>query len=294
MKVSAKIWFWPALALACPLTGLSAESLNETREMAADGSVIVENMAGSVEFSVWDEARVEIRGELGGDVEEVEISESRKGIHVKVRHKTSIKHIDDTDLYLRIPVTASVEVESVSADVDVNGSAGDSIVVNTVSGDVEVGASPQWLEIRSVSGDVEFEGSVSRSTVETVSGEISLSGASGEVKISTVSGDVSLVASEVGRARLESVSGDLKLNLAVSDGGRLTADSMSGDLVLRLPTDQQASFSTQTYSGDIQSDFGDVVRSSKGPGSALEYHEGNNGASIRLETFSGDVHIRRQ
>ena len=69
---------------------------------------------------------------------------------------------------------------------------------------------------------------------------------------------------------------------------------MSGDLVLRLPTDQQASFSAQTYSGDIKSDFGDVSRGSKGPGSALKFHEGNNGASIRLETFSGDVHIRRQ
>lgn len=294
MKVSAKNWIWPACALLFPLSGLSAGSLNEMREMAADGSVVVENIAGSVELSVWDEAKIEIKGELGDDVKEVEISESQKGIHVRVIHKADIKHVDDTDLYLRIPVAASVEVESVSADVDVNGSAGESIVVNTVSGDVEALASPQRLEIRSVSGDVEFEGSSSRSAVETVSGEISLNGVSGEINVSTVSGDVSLVADEAGRARFESVSGDMKLKLAVSDGGRLTCDSMSGDLVLRLPASQQASFTAQSYSGDIRSDFGKAISGSRGPGSTLEYHEGDNGATIRLESFSGDVHIRRQ
>jgi DUF4097 and DUF4098 domain-containing protein YvlB len=294
MKVSAKNWIWPACALLFPLSGLSAGSLNEMREMAADGSVVVENIAGSVELSVWDEAKIEIKGELGDDVKEVEISESQKGIHVRVIHKADTKHIDDTDLYLRIPVAASVEVESVSADIDVNGSAGESIVVNTVSGDVEVLASPQRLEIRSVSGDVEFEGSSSRSAVETVSGEISLNGMSGEINAITVSGDVSLVADEVGRARFESVSGDMKLKLAVSNGGRLTGDSMSGDVVLRLPASQQASFTAQSYSGDIRSDFGEAIRGSRGPGSTLEYHECDNGATIRLESFSGDVHIRRQ
>jgi DUF4097 and DUF4098 domain-containing protein YvlB len=294
MNISAMNRIWPVLILFLPLTGLSAESLNETREMAANGRVIVENMAGSVKFSVWDKAKIEISGELGDDVEKVEISESAKGIHVRVHHKPDIRRIEDTNLYLRIPVKASVEVESVSADIDVDGSEGDSIVINTVSGDVDADAAPQRLEIHSVSGDVEFEGQTSRSMVETVSGEISLRGVSGEVNVSTVSGDVSLIADEVDRARFESVSGDMKLDLAVNDGGRLTSDSMSGDLVLRLPAKQQASFTAQTFSGDIRSDFGDAARGSNGPGSVLEYDEGNNGASIRLESFSGDIHIRRQ
>jgi len=285
---------WPALALIFPLTGLATGSVNETRAMAADGHVIVENMAGSVEFSVWDEAKIEINGQLGGDVEKVEITESAKGIHVRVRHKSGIKRVEDTNLFVRIPVAASVEAESVSADIDVDGSRGKSIEVNTVSGDVEIDSSPQRLEIHSVSGDVEFEGATSRSSVETVSGEITVNGVSGEVNVSTVSGDVSLIAQEVGRGRFESVSGDMKLDLDVSDGGRLSSESMSGDLVLRLPSKQQASFSAQTYSGDIRSDFGEAARGSKGPGSVLEYHEGSNGTSIRLDSFSGDIHIRRR
>jgi DUF4097 and DUF4098 domain-containing protein YvlB len=284
----------PLIALSIPLTGLSAGSVNEMREMAADGRVIVENIAGSIEFSVWDEAKIEISGELGDDVERLEITESADGVHVRVHHKSNLSRVDDTDLYLKVPVAASVEAESVSADIDVDGSKGESIVVNTVSGDVDADASPQRIEVHSVSGDVEFEGAASRTSIETVSGEITVSGVSGEINVSTVSGDVSLKTLDVDRGRFESVSGDMKLELAIGDGGRLSSESMSGDLVLRLPSTQQASFVAQTYSGDIRSDFGETARGSSGPGSILEYREGNNGTSIRLESFSGDIHIRRQ
>ena len=285
---------WPALALLFPLSGLSGQKLDETRDMAVDGHVLVENMAGSVELTVWNKAKIEIKGDLGDDVEKVEISATDNGIQIRVRNQRKRSDIDDTDLYLRVPLGASIEVETISADVDVNGSAGESVVLSTISGDVEVEASPRRLEIQSVSGEVEIAGSVSRSSVETVSGDISLSGVHGEIEISTVSGDVSLVAEEVDRGRFESVSGDMKLDLAVSDNGRLVSESMSGDLVLRLPEAQQAGFVIQTYSGDIRSDFGESVKVSKGPGSVLKYHEGNNGALIRLESFSGNIHIRRQ
>jgi DUF4097 and DUF4098 domain-containing protein YvlB len=285
---------WPALALLFPLTGISGENLDETRDMAADGHVLVDNLAGSVEVAVWDKAKIEIMGELGDDVEEVEISATDNGIQIRIRNEQNRHDIDGTNLYLRVPIAASIEVETVSADIDINGSEGESIVLNTVSGDVEAQASPRRLEIQSVSGEVEFEGSVSRSSVETVSGDISLGGVHGEIEISTVSGDVSLVAEEVDRGQFESVSGDMKLDLTVSDSGRLASESMSGDFDLRLPAAQQAGFEVQTYSGDIRSDFGESASVSKGPGSVLKYREGSNGALIRLESFSGDIHIRRQ
>jgi DUF4097 and DUF4098 domain-containing protein YvlB len=294
MKRFTNFLAWPAFALLLPITGLSGEKLDETRDMAADGLVMVENLAGRVELSVWNEAKIEIKGELGDDVEKVEISATDNGIQIRVRNEPKGHNIDDTDLYLRVPLAASVEMETVSADIEINGSEGESIVLDTVSGDVDVQASTRRLEIQSVSGEVEFNGSTARSSVETVSGDISLSGVDNEVEVSTVSGDVSLLAGNVGQGRFESVSGDLTLELAIVDRGRLVSESMSGDLDLRLPGAQQAGFSVQTYSGDIRSDFGEAVEISKGPGSVLKYQEGNNGAMIRLESFSGDIHIRRQ
>ena len=67
---------------------------------------------------------------------------------------------------------------------------------------------------------------------------------------------------------------------------------MSGDVKLSLPTSQQAEFTAQSFSGDIHTDFGDSARVSKGPGVVLEHRTGENGAKIRLESFSGDISIR--
>jgi DUF4097 and DUF4098 domain-containing protein YvlB len=283
-----------AVAMMVPIAGFSGEDIDETHKMPADGLVQVENLAGIIEFVTWERSEAQIRGEVGDDDSEVEITSTSKGVQVRVHNRKGDRHIEDTDLYLRIPETASIEANGVSVDITVTGSRGENIQLNTVSGDLQVDATPGRMELHSVSGDVEFEGSTSRSSTETVSGEITLVGVSGEISISTVSGDVSLEAGETSRGRFESVSGDMILDLSLEDSGRLTCDSMSGDVKLRLPASQQAEFTAQSYSGDINTEFGDSVRVSRGPGVMLQHSEGDNGAQIRLESFSGDISIRTQ
>ena len=281
-----------AMAVMLPVTAVSSEEIDKTLNMSNDGLVQVENMVGIIEFSGWDRSEVQIRGEAGDDVEEVEITSTATGVKIRVHNRSGKRNIEGTNLYLRIPQSASIEADSVSADITVSDNLGERILLNTVSGDLEIDASPELLEMHSVSGDVEFRGTASRSSAETVSGEIALVGPSGEISINTVSGDVSLEAGEVSRGRFESVSGDMTLTLSLGDGGRLSCDSMSGDVKLRLPASQQAEFTAQSYSGDINSEFGSSTRVSKGPGQMLRHKEGDNGAEIRLETFSGDVYIR--
>jgi len=280
------------VALLAPVVVVHAEEIDRTLGMSEDGLVSVENVAGTVEFVTWDRAEVQIRGETGSSVEEVEISSTSGGVQVRVVNRKGERRVDGTDLQLRIPEAASVEAETVSADITLSGNRGESVSLRSVSGDLEVEASPQRLDVQSVSGDVEFEGSATRSSFETVSGEIVIVGASGEVSANTVSGDVTLEAGEVHHGRFEAVSGDLILSLALADGGRLACDSMSGDVKLSLPSSQQAEFTAQSFSGSIHTDFGQSARVSKGPGVVLEHRAGDNGAKIRLESFSGDISIR--
>lgn len=282
-----------AFALALPFTAAAGGEIDETLAMAADGLVAVENVAGKIEFDAWDRAEVQIRGETGNSVEEVEINSTPSGVEVRVINRKGERRIGGTELYLRVPETASIEAESVSADISVTGNRGENLILRTVSGDLEIDASPQRMELQSVSGDVEFEGSVPRSGIETVSGEIVVVGAYGEINANTVSGDMSLEAGEVNRGRFEVVSGDLVLSLSVADDGRLTCDSMSGDVRISLPDDQQGNFVAQSLSGSIHSDFGKSSRVSRGPGVVLEHQEGRGGAKIRAESFSGDISIRK-
>jgi hypothetical protein len=65
-------------------------------------------------------------------------------------------------------------------------------------------------------------------------------------------------------------------------------------VVLMLPASQQAEFTAQSYSGGINTDFGKSSSVSRGPGVMLQHREGDNGAQVRLETFSGDIVIRAE
>ena len=292
-RIAGRPAAWLAAALfLLPAAASAGQEIDATLAMPADGLVRVENLAGHVELAAWDRAEVQVRGEAADDVEEVVVRETSNGVLVAVRNRKDQRNIKGTDLYLRIPAGARIEAEGVSADFRVKGSRGESIDVRTVSGDLEVEAETARLDLHSVSGDIGFSGRAARTTVEAVSGDVTLSGVDGEIKASTVSGDLSLVGGELSRGQFESVSGELRLELALAGEGRLSCDSMSGDVELRLPASQQANFSAQSFSGTIRSDFGEVGRVARGPGSMLDAQVGSNGARIRLETFSGDISIR--
>jgi DUF4097 and DUF4098 domain-containing protein YvlB len=281
------------LLLMMPALAVAADDIDSTQKMPGDGLVRVENLAGGVEFTTWDRDEVQVRGRVADDVEEVKIETTANGIRVEVRNKRNRRQVDPTYLHLKIPSGASIEAESVSADLSVSGSRGESVTLDTVSGDVEVEAMSTRIDIASVSGDVEFEGAAERISAESVSGDVVLIGVRTEVEASTVSGDVTLEGGIINNGRFETVSGEINLVLELADGGRLDCDAMSGDISLRLPADQQAAFTAQSYSGEINSEFGDPRRNSDSPsGQILKAKAGDNGARIRLETFSGDISIR--
>ena len=98
-----------AVAMMVPVAGFSGEEIDETHEMPADGLVQVENLAGIIEFVTWERSEAQIRGEAGDDVIEVEITTTSKGVQVRVHNRKGDRHIEDTDLYLRIPETASTD-----------------------------------------------------------------------------------------------------------------------------------------------------------------------------------------
>lgn len=274
-------------------SAVAGTSVDETRSMPADGRVQVENLAGSITISGWDRNELHLTGDLGDGVEELEISESAQGVSIVVRNRQNQRYVDETDLELKVPAAASVIAEGVSSDIDISGMDGGSFDLSTVSGDIDVSASASRVEIESVSGDVSWSGASPRTSVETVSGEIEIDGVAGEVEITTVSGDVELEAGVVSIARFETVSGDIRATQSIADGGRLSADSMSGDVTIRLPSDQKGDFAAQTFSGDIRTAFGEVNRSSRGPGRRLEHREGSGGAIIEVESFSGDIRIEK-
>jgi len=282
------------LTMAAPVSAQALTDIEENRPISSDGRIQIDNMAGSIKVSSWDKPEVEVRGQLGDRVDELEIAEISGGLRIRVLNQNNQRRLDETHLRLQVPRGVSLELESISADITVQGLDNSSILAGSISGDIDIAADSGQLEVESVSGDVTFFGKALCVTIETVSGEIDAQGVEDEVRVTTVSGDLVLQGGAVSLGRFETVSGDLELNLQVTDGGRLNADSMSGDVTLVLPGSQQAEFMAQTFSGDLRTEFGVVSSESGSRGRSLEFTAGNNGASIRIESFSGDARLSKR
>lgn len=280
------------LLMLAPVTAFAGKPVDESWDLDADAMVSIENIAGSIEIRGWDLNEAQLTGELGNSVEELEISASDSSLRITVANRNE-RNVDNTKLMLMVPSGAGIDASAVSADIEVSGMNNEKVSASSVSGDVGVNALSRRISIESVSGDVEFGGETERISAESVSGDIDLSGISGEVSATTVSGDMELQGGLFDSCKLETVSGDMTVSAEISDNGKLRAESMSGDVTIILPASQSGVFKAQSFSGRISTDFGSVDHAKHGPGSHLKYVAGNGDAEVRLESFSGNIKIKR-
>ena len=283
------------MALAFISAGMTAQAgqdVSESRSVDADAYISVSNAFGEIIISGWDRNEVSIEGTLGEKVKELIIRETGGGLQIEVknpRHTFSYNDNQqdlDTDLELKVPEGARLEVESVSADISVTAVAGGHLGVSSVSGEIELQVQSDHVEVESVSGDIDYRGSSSVTSIESVSGEIMITGVDGELSASSISGDIIVEAGELSDAGFETVSGEVEITSSLSSNARVSVESLSGDVILNLPGSTSARFEASTFSGDISSDFGD--RDSEG---SMEFTTGDGSARVRLESFSADIEI---
>jgi DUF4097 and DUF4098 domain-containing protein YvlB len=289
-------------ALVAAPAAFAASPINQTRPLAADGQVSIENVKGRVTVRTWDRPEVRITGSLGAGVEKLAIEGDASDLRIEVRYPKNgggwfgwggDGDSEPTLLEINVPAKASVSVDAVSANVDVAGTGGRRLTLASVSGDVLVrGARAEEASFESVSGDVDAEVDSTNVSAETVSGDLLLKGRiGGRVSLDTVSGDATLVAGPVERLTLSTVSGDGHLSAGLAASGGITADSVSGNVDLVLPRDTSARLQIDTFSGGISSPVGEVQTEEYGPGKSLKARLGAGSGSIRLESFSGNVRV---
>lgn len=281
----------------------AATPINETRPLSAHGRLEIENLKGRIEVRAWDRNEVKIEGSLGAGVEKLEITGDDDNLAVRVRYPKSgglgffsgSDKSEPSELRLMVPRQAELEVEAVSADVDVEGMASGEMAIDSVSGDIKVVGAPRQASIDSVSGDLNLILNSPQVSTESVSGDIDLRGRlGGEVHVETVSGDVEVNGHESAVSRLSgaTVSGDVRIGTGLAKGGRIELESVSGNLTLRLPANLSAAVRGESFSGDLVAPGAQITRPKHGPGSSFEHRYGGGDGEISLETFSGDARLQ--
>lgn len=290
-----------ALYVACG-TAFAGTPINETRAVNADARIDVSNVKGAVTVSAWDKAEVAITGTLGDGARKLSIEGGADHLTIKVEAPDrqgwfswgADSRMGDTQLDIKVPKAAEMKIEVVSADVTVSGVGGRALNVDSVSGKLRLDSAAKEVEIASVSGSIDLSGQATRAHLETVSGDIRSRGLGGQIKFETVSGDINAENGSYREVNAGTVSGDVNLRGKPDTSARTEVETMSGDVHLYLPADASTRLRASSFSGTIRSDFGSVKSEDHGPGSSLDASNGSGDGQVKIETFSGDIEIRRQ
>lgn len=251
-------------------------------ELRAGQEVAVANIVGDIRIEAASGRRAEVtavkRAGRRGDPDDVEIraEETSQGVRVCVRYPSdrwqsgdgwrcgdrqggsNREYQNDTrvDFVIRLPAGVLLDAKTVSGDVNARGVTADA-EVTTVSGRVTVdGFRGEQLEARTVSGDVELR----------------------NIRGQTVQG--------------ETVSGNVSYDGPVDRQGRYEFKSLSGRVLVLLPEGSGADLRASTFSGRIRLPEVPLSDVSMRRNSRATARIGDGGASLWLESFSGDVEVR--
>jgi DUF4097 and DUF4098 domain-containing protein YvlB len=288
-----KTTFLVLVVLAAAGMAQADRMVDETRPLAADGRVEISNISGKIEIIGWSGDGVSITGKLEDGVEELAISSggNRLSIEVELEHRP--RNNGSAYLTIKVPTTADVDVETVSADISVDGVMGE-LQLESVSGRVEVTGETRSVEASSVSGDVIATSTSGSSELESVSGDIIVRRATGRLEADVVSGNIEIESGNLDSFDAETVSGSIFCGASPTDRGRFTIETMSGTVEMVVSSAINADFYIETYSGSIKNDIGPAPKRTDeyAPGKELRFTNGSGGARISIESFSGSVKIR--
>jgi len=272
----------------------AAENVNRTLDAAEDGDIYISNVAGSIEVNGWSRSQVEVTGELGNGVEELIFERDGNDVNIRVKLPRNSFRNGSAELVINVPEASSLQVHTVSADIDVEDVTGEQ-ELESVSGDITTAAYASEMEAESVSGDIEIEGDNQSSSFSfhTVSGDIEVENLSGEIRLESVSGDISTINGEFTRAIGNTVNGDIVFHVGLLDGGRMDIETINGEVDVDFGGPVSARIDIETFNGAIRNCFGpESVRTSKyAPGRELSFTEGGGAGRVTIETMNGNVRI---
>jgi hypothetical protein len=240
----------------------------------------INTISGQVDVRAGEGSTIRLHATKHGSrqtVENTRIEASQDGNRVRIQTKADksgllnlSRNVSSVDYDVVVPRDCEVHIESVSADVRVEG------VYNAV-------------HTRSVSGDVVLVGISGDCQVTTVSGDVSGNGVVGALSLRTTSGDTTIGDSQLRHFNLNSVSGDFSIDTPLTPGQHYLAKTVSGDLQLSIPPGTGATVQMKSVSGDVRSDLpAEIIKQGR------RHWQGRingGGANVGVSSVSGDLRI---
>jgi hypothetical protein len=286
------------LAATLALTPAAAQG-RDTRPPQTDQTVPVSrgsrldvsNFAGEVIVRTWDKdtLRVVARHRQG-----TRVSIRPGSAAVAIQSSTSSGPSGSVDYEITAPAWMPVRVEGTYAFITVEGTHAD-VSAENVRGDIVIKGVTGAVTARSIEGEVIVEGARGRIAASSVNEGVRVADASGEITVETTNGGIALSGVESASLEAATVNGDITFDGRTTDRGRYRFTSHNGDIVMSLPETANATITVRSYQGDFRSSLalkGPPVAEVRG-GRRVSYTLGTGSAEVEVETFSGDIRVRR-
>ena len=222
----------------------------------------VYEVAGAPLLVIWDGSTLQVShlkdkdGSLWESVKSFGLDKGRRSARISIS----------------VPATTGINASTVSAEALINGVRA-RVKANTVTG---------VITLDDITGNVD---------ANTVSGDIECHGLEGDFTGNSISGALTVQASRLGQIRLNTVNGDITLDL--TDGrAQIQSNSVSGDLTVRIPAGGGYDVAAHTAAGHVvidgQSLNGDAPYQRGG-----QLSDGDKALVIKANSVSGNVVVLR-
>ncbi len=290
-----------------------AQTVNRTLEAAPDERIVIELVDGDVTVRGWDEPAIQISGQLGNNVEDLEITQQGGETLIRIVQPAETDG-EDTELFVSAPRGSSLTVEGTNLDILVAGIEG-ALSLETVSGDIEAESYGAAIDAATVGGDIRLasRGAPGAASLSSVAGEIEAAGPFAALSAATVSGDIELDVLDAESMSLSTTNGDIEVHATFAGTAELSAETTNGDVELEVGDEGDLNLDVGTFSGRIRTCFDqptettglDAQPPSDGDGDGDGRRGGRRGQRggeltieadadsprVRVRTLNGDIEI---
>src|SRR5882672_7912249 len=277
-----------AAAMLVALGGASQRQTDTTFAVPAGASLSVNNFGGGITIHGWSENRVKVHAEQGRRGR-VEVSLVGNTVVIKASSREGAPSVIDFDI--TVPQAMGLTLSGTYADINVDGMQG-SISAETVNGEVNVRGGKGNITLHSIQGSVTLADASGRIEVNSVNENIELTNVSGEIKVETTNGEIMLTGIESASVDAGTINGDVLYQGTVTDGGSYSFGSHNGDITVSIPERSNVTITAATANGDIDASFPLPMTSTTGK-HRKTFKIGSGSARMELESFQGDINMRR-
>lgn len=276
--------------LAGVLTTVSMLPQTDTVLAVAPGTRLdIDTFGGEVVVRTWSRSEMRIQADHSSRTR-VAISQSPSAVRLRGHSSRGVATID---FQLTVPAGTDVDINGTFMSADLDGELGE-VRVETVQGDITVAGATGFAHLYSVQGDVKLRNADGELRVASTNGSLEVSAVTGRVTAEATNGAITLTDVRASEIDAVTVNGTVRFDGTIDPQGRYRFATHSGNVVATVQEDTDATVSVSTFSGDFEASFPITLTETRSMGKRFTFTVGDGSARIELESFSGNIRLRRR